>query len=214
MADDPFFEARKKMVSEQLEERGIRTRRILDAFMRVPRELFVPAGLKDSAYSDKPLAFSEDVTISQPYIVAYMIEKLDPKPEDRVLDVGTGSGYALAILSQLCSWVYSVDIDSNLVQRAHSLLDSLAIKNVSLEARDGFGGWSEHAPYDCILVSAAPATVPRELISEIAPGGRAILPLGDEDQELILFEKTSAGLQAHEVGPVRFVPMRRKSRAH
>lgn len=198
---------RRRMVEEQLVSRGIDDSRVLDVMMRVPRHAFVPDKHRSSSYDDRPLPLGPEQTISQPYIVAYMLEQLDLKPQDRVLEVGTGSGYQAALLSELCAEVFSIDIDPRLIQTAAEHIRSLGFQHIHLKAGDGALGWREESPFDKIIVAAACPTVPRELVRQLRDGGKLVLPLGEEGQTLILFEKERGELRSSELGPVRFVPL-------
>ena len=184
---------REKMVRTQLAERGLRDPRVLDAMRIVPRHEFVPEGLRADAYEDHPLPIGEGQTISQPYIVAAMLEHLSLRPTDRVLEVGTGSGYVTALLSVLCAEVFSVERHAPLAAAAEATLRRLGYSNVSLKVADGSLGWSEHAPFDAILVSAAAAEVPVPLFEQLREGGRMMIPVGSpESQELQLIRKITA----------------------
>jgi protein-L-isoaspartate(D-aspartate) O-methyltransferase len=203
-----FASERQRMVREQLMSRGIHDERVLAAMSKVPREEFVPADERAAAYTDNPLPIGYDQTISQPYIVAFMTEQLHPKPSDRVLEVGTGSGYQAAILAELVSEVYSIDIVEPLAKSAEATLQRLGYKNVQLKASDGYKGWPENAPFDAITVTCAPDRVPRPLTDQLKEGGRMIIPVGDRfAQELYLLEKKNGQLKQSATLPVRFVPM-------
>lgn len=205
--DDTHRQAREHMVEEQLIKRGITDARLLDSMRRIERHLFLPQSLWAHAYEDRAIGLGPGKSISQPYIVAWMIQSLELLPTDRILEIGTGTGYQTAILSTLVKQVYSIEIDPELHFDAEKKLASLGYKNAMLKLGDGFAGWSEFAPYDAILVSAAPPEVPRELVRELGEGGRLILPLGEEDQELVLFKKEASGLTSKDLGAVTFVPM-------
>ncbi len=201
--------ARMNMVREQLAARGLRDPRILAAMGRVPRHAFVPAGVQAQAYDDGALPIGYGQTISQPFIVALMTLAVDPKPGDRVLEIGTGSGYQAAVLSGLVAEVYSVEIVAPLARRAEADLRRLGYANVRVRAGDGHLGWPEAAPFDAILVTCAPDSIPQPLVDQLKVGGRMIIPVGPawEAQELVLLRKTSRGLERQRVLPVRFVPM-------
>jgi len=209
-----FFADRKKMVGEQLAAPGrdIRNQRVLDAMGTVPRHEFVPKTLSRYAYSDEPLPIGYGQTISQPFIVAFMTEQLDPRPTDRVLEIGTGSGYQAAVLSRLVAEVYTIEIIEPLARRAEADLKRLGYNNVKVRAGDGYKGWPDYAPFDAIIVTCAPDHIPQPLIEQLRDGGRMIIPVGAlEDQQLYLLQKHGAKLEQKAVLPVRFVPMKRGS---
>jgi protein-L-isoaspartate(D-aspartate) O-methyltransferase len=205
----PSFEApREWMVRTQLEERGITDRRVLEAMRGVPRHDFVPEEFRDRAYDDSPLPIGEGQTISQPYIVAAMLEHLELKPTDRVLEVGTGSGYATALLSVLCAEVFSIERHAALAVVAEERLRRLGFTNVRLRVGDGSLGWSEYAPFDAILVSAAAAEVPQALFDQLREGGRMIVPVGSPvSQELRLIRKIGGRPMVTVLEGCRFVPL-------
>ena len=199
---------RQRMVKDQMMERGIADERVLAAMRKVPREEFVPEKLRAESYEDHPLPIGYDQTISQPYIVAFMTEQLRPRPEDRVLEIGTGSGYQAAILAELVKEVYTIEIVEPLAQTAGALLARLGYKNVHVKTGDGYKGWPEHAPFDAVIVTCAPDHVPQPLVDQLKEGGRMMIPVGGRgSQELYLFEKTAGKLERKSVTPVRFVPM-------
>jgi len=214
-ADEPAHAAaRRLMVTEQLASPGrdIRDPRVLRAMGKVPRHEFVPADLRAYAYRDRPLPIGYEQTISQPYIVAFMTEKLRPSPEDRVLEVGTGSGYQAAVLSELVKEVYTIEIVDELAKRAARDLRRLGCTNVFPRAGDGYLGWPEKAPFDAVIVTCAPERIPRPLVDQLKEGGRMIIPVGPDGgvQELYLLEKRQGRIEKRAVLPVRFVPMTRK----
>jgi protein-L-isoaspartate(D-aspartate) O-methyltransferase len=181
---------------------------VLAAMAKVPREEFIPAGQRGEAYSDGPLPIGHGQTISQPYIVAFMTEQLRPKPSDRVLEIGTGSGYQAAILAELVSEVYSIEIVAPLAKNAEGTLQRLGYKNVHVKTGDGYKGWPEAAPFDAIIVTCAPDNVPQTLVAQLKDDGRMVIPVGDRfAQELYLLEKTNGQLKQSATLPVRFVPM-------
>jgi protein-L-isoaspartate(D-aspartate) O-methyltransferase len=197
---------RQQMVHEQIEARGVSDARILRVFSEVPRHELVPAALREAAYEDRPLPIGFGQTISQPYIVALMTELADVQAGEKVLDIGTGSGYQAAVLAALGARVYSIEIVPELAARAR---DDLARIGFAVEVRtgDGFVGWPEEAPFDAIVLAAAPAQLPPALPDQLAPGGRIVAPLGQATQVLRVFTRTADGMESRDVLPVRFVPM-------
>jgi len=203
-----FARARKRMVRQDLAGRDITDRRVLEAMAKVPRHRFVPDGLADQAYDDFPLPIGHGQTISQPYIVALMTQLVRPKPESRALDVGTGSGYQAAVLAELCKEVYSIEIVKPLADEAKKRLAEEGYKNVTVRAGDGYRGWPEKAPFDVIIVAAAPDHVPQPLVDQLAPGGRLVIPVGNFFQDLLLVEKGADGtVHRKSIIAVMFVPM-------
>jgi protein-L-isoaspartate(D-aspartate) O-methyltransferase len=200
-------ESRDEMVRAQIQARGIHDPRVLDAMRTVKRHRFVPDASVDEAYEDFPLPIGEGQTISQPYMVALMTELLDTRPGDRVLEIGTGSGYQSAVLSQLVADVYSIEIVKALSERAGELLEQQGADNVHLRVGDGYNGWPEYGPYDGIIVTAAPPEVPLQLIDQLADGGRMVVPVGTNYQELLLIEKKDGETKKRVITAVRFVPM-------
>lgn len=210
ITEDEFSLARGRMVQEQLSAPGrdVKNPRVLEAMGTVPRHEFVPATVRKFAYADEPLPIGYDQTISQPYIVAFMTEQVDPRPTDRILEVGTGSGYQAAVLSRLVAEVYTIEIVAPLASRAEADLKRLGYNNVQVLAGDGYKGWPEHAPFDGIIVTCAPDHVPQPLIEQLKDGGRMIIPVGPPDnQQLYLLRKHGTQLEQQAVLPVRFVPM-------
>jgi protein-L-isoaspartate(D-aspartate) O-methyltransferase len=210
---DDYASARAAMVGRQIAERGVRDERVLAAMRKVPRHEFVPESEKRSAYDDTPLPIGEGQTISQPYIVALMTELAQPSEKHRVLEIGTGSGYQAAVLAEIVDHVYSIELESTLARRASDVLQKLGYDNVTVRSGDGYVGWAEHAPFDCILITAAPDHVPEPLIEQLKPGGRMVVPVGPiaSTQQLRVLEKDSAGkVTSKVVAPVRFVPLRRQ----
>lgn len=208
--EDPFAAARKRMVRGQLAapDRAITNARVLKVMGRVPRHEFVPERYRSKAYEDTPLPIGYEQTISQPYIVAFMTEQLDPKPTDRVLEIGTGSGYQAAVLAELVAEVYSIEIVEPLARRAQTDLQRLGYKNIHVRAGDGYQGWPEAAPFDAIIVTCAPEKVPPPLVEQLTDGGRMIIPVGPSGiQELVLLRKQGGRLEKQATLPVRFVPM-------
>jgi len=205
---DPYTKERKLMVEEQIRDRGVKDAKVLEAFLRVERHKFVTDEYLKEAYGDHPLPIGEGQTISQPYIVALMTEALDLQRGDRVLEVGTGSGYQAAILAELCDSVYSIEIYGSLASKAEKLLNALGYKNVWIKTGDGYKGWKEHAPFDAIIVTCAPTHVPEPLKEQLAEGGRMVIPVGESyAQELVLLKKENGKLKEEDIIPVRFVPM-------
>lgn len=208
----PYAEERRRMVVDQIESRGLANPRILTALREVPRHLFVPASVRARAYEDRPLPIGYGQTISQPYIVALMTELARPEPGDRALEVGTGSGYQAAILARLVREVHSIEIIEPLGREAGRRLGELGFSNVFVRVGDGYGGWPEAAPFDIILVTAAPEQVPPPLIAQLKPGGRMVIPVGaiSDVQRLQLIQKDLEGrIESRTVLPVRFVPLTR-----
>ena len=207
---DAHASLRERMVELQLKAPGrdITNARVLAAMGKVPRHEFVPANLRHEAYADHPLPIGHGQTISQPYIVAFMTEVVDPKPGDRVLEVGAGSGYQAAVLAEVVSNVFTIEIVEPLAKRAEADLARLGYANVQVRTGDGYQGWPEAAPFDAILVTCAPDHVPQPLVAQLKEGGRMIIPVGAfGDQELYLLEKRGGQVQRRAVLPVRFVPM-------
>lgn len=210
-----FSRPREKMVHEQIKNRGINDPKILAAFLKIPRHLFVPEDKRDLAYYDGPIPIGEHQTISQPYVVAYMTQALELSPTDRVLEVGTGSGYQAAILSELANEVYSVEIVKALGLKALEVLENLEIKNIHTKISDGSQGFPEEAPFDKIIVTAAPEKLPEELVKQLKVGGKMVIPMefGAQSQSLRVYTKVaqeeSPGyhLEIDELLPVLFVPM-------
>jgi protein-L-isoaspartate(D-aspartate) O-methyltransferase len=203
---------RYRMVETQIEARGIRDRRVLRALREVPRHLFVPEPWRARAYHDSPLPIGFEQTISQPYIVAFMTEALRVEPTHRVLEIGTGSGYQAAILGRLAKEVYSIEIIPDLAERARSTLAETGAANVEVRAGNGYLGWPERAPFDRIMVTAAPEEVPPALVEQLAMGGLMAIPVGRTVQELRILLRTATGLRTLRTLPVRFVPMTGKPR--
>jgi len=208
-SDDASAESRLAMVSQQIEGRGVQDTAVLEVMRRVPRHRFVPANVVSAAYADHPLPIGYGQTISQPYIVALMTEALKIKPGDNVLEIGTGSGYQAAILADLGAEVYTVEIIHELSEQAGERLRSLGYEKVQLLNADGYFGWQEHAPYDAIIVTAAPDHLPQPLISQLREDGRLIVPIGPQGavQTLWLFEKKDDDVEASNLGEVVFVPL-------
>lgn len=204
---DAAATSREQMVKSQLEYRGIRDPRVLTAMRKVPRDRFVLPEFRDRAYDDGALPIGYDQTISQPYIVAFMTEALQLIGKERVLEIGTGSGYQAAVLAELVPEVYSVELIEPLARRAEKTLTELGYTNFKIKVGNGYEGWSAHAPYDAIMVTAAPADIPPALVDQLRMNGRMILPVGIGTQDLILVKKTPGGIVKRDLLPVRFVPM-------
>ncbi len=203
---------RVEMVERQIQARGVVDPRVLDAMRTVPRERFVPPDLQGRAYEDNPLPIGQGQTISQPYIVAYMTEALDVSPDHTVLEIGTGSGYQAAVLGELAREVYTIEIVPELARRSAAVLAELGYTNVHVREGDGYLGWPEHAPFDRIMVTAAPTAIPQPLVDQLATGGRLIVPIGaqGETQWMTVLEQTARGVVERRTIPVRFVPLTRR----
>jgi len=198
---------RMRMVEEQLLARDITDPRVVSAMRRVPRDRFVPPDQRQRAYEDRPLPIGYRQTISQPYIVAYMTQALRLTPDAKVLEVGTGSGYQAAVLAELAAAVYSIEIVPQLAERARDTLAELGYANVQVRQGDGYAGWPEQAPFDAIMVTAAPDHVPQPLVDQLALGGRLIIPVGQDRQTLTILTRTEDGIEQDTTLPVLFVPM-------
>ena len=206
-SEDPYAEMRWSMVEDQIISRGIRDSAVINAMLRIPRHEFVPREFKSSAYNDSPIPIGRGQTISQPYIVALMSEILRPAPGRKILEVGTGSGYQTAILAETGAEVYTIEIIPEIAERTRRLLERLGYTGIHFRIGDGNAGWEENAPYDGIIVTAAPGDVPQALVSQLKEGGRMVIPVGGESQELLLIEKSVKGVAYRKVTSVRFVPM-------
>jgi protein-L-isoaspartate(D-aspartate) O-methyltransferase len=202
-----FARAREEMVDGQIAARGVRDEATLRAMRKVPRHLFVPEALAGQAYDDHPLPIGHGQTISQPYVVAFMTEALGLRGGERVLEVGTGSGYQAAVLAEIAERVYTIEIVAPLAEEARVRLKELGYDNVEVRAGDGYRGWPEAAPFDAIMVTAAAPRIPEPLRRQLRDGGRLILPVGDEWQELVVVTRTGDAFEEKQVLPVRFVPM-------
>ncbi|MCO6453834.1 MAG: protein-L-isoaspartate(D-aspartate) O-methyltransferase [Pirellulaceae bacterium] len=207
-AEERFAAERRAMVRTQLAARDITDRRVLEAMQRVPRHKFVETHSLHVAYADEPQPLEHGQTISQPYIVALMTQLAQPEPTDKALDIGTGSGYQAAVLAELCAEVYSIEIVEELAAGARGRLERLGYSNVHVRHGDGYRGWPEQAPFDLIVVAAAPKHIPQPLVDQLAVGGRLVLPVGDWHQTLVVVEKQADGTtRSWKVAPVAFVPM-------
>lgn len=209
MAQDTFIPERRAMVEHDLKGRGITDKKVLEAMEEIPRHLFVDENLRGKAYKDHPLPIGEGQTISQPYVVALMTEALHLSSTDRVLEIGTGSGYQAAVLAEIVSKVYTIEIRKALAERASKRLKELGYNNIKVKYGDGYFGWKEHGPFDAIIITAAANHIPPPLIKQLREGGRLIVPLGPTVyfQTLTLVEKLDSDLKVKQMGSVRFVPM-------
>lgn len=206
-----YLEMRQFMVQQQLEGRDIYDPKVLDALLQVPRHYFVPEDKRLYSYSDSPVSIGHKQTISQPYIVAYMTQALRLRKNDRVLEIGTGSGYQAAVLGKLVDSVYTIEIIEPLGKRANQLLNRLGYKNIRTKIGDGYHGWEEHAPYDVIMVTAGAEEIPQKLLEQLKDGGRMIIPIGPHQgiRDLLLIRKKKGQLKYNSLMPVRFVPFTR-----
>ncbi len=202
-----YMAEREDMVRTQIEARGIADPRVLEALRRVPRDRFVPDDLARESYGDRPLPIGQGQTISQPYIVALMTEAARIAPDHVVLEIGTGSGYQAAVLGEVSGHVYTIEVVPELAERSSALLRELGYENVTVRHGDGYAGWPEHAPFDAIVVTAAPPEVPDALRQQLKVGGRLVVPVGTAWQELMVIERTAEGFSERSLLPVRFVPM-------
>ncbi|MCP2618846.1 protein-L-isoaspartate(D-aspartate) O-methyltransferase [Candidatus Aminicenantes bacterium AC-335-A11] len=195
------------MVEEQIIARGVKDKKVIEVMKKVPRHLFVPEEYREYSYDDEPLPIGEGQTISQPYIVAYMTEVLELKEDDKVLEIGTGSGYQTAILAEIVKEVYTVEIIESLSKKAQKVLKELGYKNIHFKIGDGTYGWKEYSPYNAILVTAAPSKIPESLQNQLDDGGRMIIPVGSFFQELVLVVRQKNKFKKKKLIPVRFVPL-------
>ncbi len=203
-----YSEQRAKMVQEQIKERGIRDKKVVRAMNKVKRHEFVPGDLKSLAYQDRPLPIGHDQTISQPYIVALMTWALHPEEEDKILEIGTGSGYQAAVLAEITPHVYTIEIIKPLAQKARETLREQGYEDVKVRTGDGYQGWDKYAPFNGIIVTCSPSEVPEPLKNQLAEGGRLVIPVGGPVyQKLVLFTKKKGRLVKNEISAVRFVPM-------
>jgi protein-L-isoaspartate(D-aspartate) O-methyltransferase len=209
-AQDPFAAERERMVRTQIQERDVRNPAVLRVMRLVPRHLFIPEAVRAQAYEDHPVPVGYGQTISQPYIVGLMTELLEPRKDSKVLEIGTGSGYQAAVLSGLVQQLFSIEIVPELARSSAALLDKLGYRNVTVRWGDGYKGWPEQAPFDRIIVTAAPPELPKALLDQLKPGGKLVAPVGSTvfGQDLIVVDKTPDGkLRRRSVIPVMFVPM-------
>lgn len=209
---DSDAESRRRMVETQIVARGVRDGAVLDAMRRVPRHRFVPVSDRHLSYSDGPLPIGQGQTISQPYIVALMTELAAVDRDSKVLEVGTGSGYQAAVLGEIAGSVFTIEIVPDLGKRSAALLENLGYANVTVRVGDGYDGWPEEAPFDAIVVTAAPEKVPQPLLDQLKVGGRLVIPVGVGYQELVVITRTAQGYDRRSTIPVRFVPMTGKAR--
>lgn len=204
---DSYALLRERMVVSQIESRGIRDSRVLAALRKVPRHQFVPENERSASYDDTPLPIGRGQTISQPYIVALMSELMDLDGSEKVLEIGTGSGYQAAILAELAAEVYTIEIVPDLARRAENTLNGMGYRNIHIRCGNGYMGWPEAAPFDAVMVTAAPEHIPQALVTQLRTGGRLVVPVGSVHQELLLGIKSEKGLITQNIIPVRFVPM-------
>lgn len=209
LEDDLLTRRRHQMVEVQIRARGITSPQVLDALARVPRHRFVRESDIDYAYADSPIAIGLGQTISQPYIVAFMTEALAITSDAKVLEIGTGSAYQTAVLAEIAREVYTIEIVPALADRASGILTALGYTNVHVKSGDGYGGWPEHAPFDAVIVTAAPDHIPQPLVDQLVVGGRLVVPVGRGDQDLLTFTRTPDGLREESRLAVRFVPLTR-----
>ena len=207
MREENFVEKRRRMVGEQIKARGITDTRVLEAMEKVPRHEFVPDKIRSHSYNDEPLSICEGQTISQPYIVAYMTEVLKLEDSSKVLEIGTGSGYQTAILAEIVKNVYSVEIIESLSKKSRVILAELGYKNIQFKVGDGSYGWKEFAPFNAIIVTAAPRIIPQPLKEQLSVGGKIIVPVGDTFQDLMLTQRSQRGFKEKKLLSVRFVPL-------
>ncbi|HIN39112.1 MAG TPA: protein-L-isoaspartate(D-aspartate) O-methyltransferase [Flavobacteriales bacterium] len=205
--EEPWKALAATMVAKQITDRGVKDQRIIEVMKNTPRHLFIAPEFTEQAYGDHPLPITEGQTISQPYIVALMTELLDLTQTDKVLEIGTGSGYQAAVLSQLVNSVFSIEVVASLARGAKERLKILGYNNVIVKHGDGYKGWPEHAPFDKIIVTAAPPEIPSELINQLNDPGIMVLPVGTYSQELVVITKKGGNVNKEVIIPVRFVPM-------
>ncbi len=201
------FEKQRRNLIDLLRSQGISSSTVLDAMLKVPRHKFVPSSQRDMAYQNRPLPIGHDQTISQPFIVGYMTEAASIAPGEKVLEIGTGSGYQAAVLAELAKDVYTIEIIPELAEGARSILRELGYKNVHVKTGNGYEGWPEHAPFDAIVVTAAPDQVPQALVNQLALNGKMVIPVGTTFQEMVIITRNESGVVERRTIPVRFVPM-------
>jgi protein-L-isoaspartate(D-aspartate) O-methyltransferase len=205
-AAQDFAQQRRKLIDE-LRSQGVNSSTVLDAMLKVPRHKFVPSSQRHLAYQNRPLSIGHEQTISQPFIVGYMTEAASIAPGEKVLEIGTGSGYQAAVLAELAKEVYSIEIIPELAEGARTVLRELGYKNVQVKTGNGYEGWTEHAPFDAIVVTAAPDEVPQALVDQLALKGKMVIPVGTTFQEMVIITKNDTGVVERRTIPVRFVPM-------
>src|SRR5687767_15314212 len=206
IANQDFAKQRRNLI-EELRSQGITSSIVLDAMLKVPRHKFVPSSQRHLAYQNRPLPIGHDQTISQPFIVGYMTQEASIAPGEKVLEIGTGSGYQAAVLAELAKEVYTIEIIPELAEGAKSVLQKLGYKNVHVKAGNGYEGWPEHAPFDAIVVTAAPDKIPQALVDQLALKGKMVIPVGTTFQEMVIITRDNSGVVEQRTIPVRFVPM-------
>ncbi len=206
-SEEYYAKLRERMVEQQIIARGVKDSRVIQAMKKVPRHKFMPDDQAPFAYEDEPRPIGYGQTISQPYIVAFMTEQLHLKPTDRVLEIGTGSGYQAAVLAEIADSVFTIEIIPELARDAAKRLKELGYNNVVVKQGDGYNGWPEKAPFDAIIVTAAPPKIPPPLLDQLKKGGTMVLPVGEYVQELVVVKKNESGMTMQNILPVRFVPM-------
>jgi protein-L-isoaspartate(D-aspartate) O-methyltransferase len=206
VSEDNFARQRRRLV-EQLKAEGIKSQGVLDALLKVPRHKFVPSSSRHFSYENRPLPIGQSQTISQPFIVGYMTEAAEIAPGEKVLEIGTGSGYQAAVLAELAKQVYTIEIIPELAEGARTVLRELGYKNVEVRTGNGYAGWPEHAPFDAIVVTAAPDEVPKALVEQLAVRGKMVVPVGSGFQQMVIINRTESGVVERRTIPVAFVPM-------
>ena len=206
VSEDSFTRQRQRLV-EQLKAEGIKSQGVLDALLKVPRHKFVPSSSRHLSYENRPLPIGQGQTISQPFIVGYMTEAAEIAPGEKVLEIGTGSGYQAAVLAELAKQVYSIEIIPELAEGARTVLRELGYKNVEVRTGNGYAGWPERAPFDAIVVTAAPDEVPKALVEQLAVRGKMVVPVGSGFQQMVIINRTESGVVERRTIPVAFVPM-------
>lgn len=204
---DKYSQARWEMVENQIVSRGITNPKVIEAMVVVKRHLFVPEKYYDSVYGDNPIPIEAGQTVSQPYMVALMTELLNPETGKKILEIGTGSGYQTAVLAECGCDVYTIEVIEPLAVSARKILEKIGYSNIKYKIGDGYQGWEENSPFDGIIVTAAPKDIPDKLVEQLSVGGRLVIPVGETSQELLLIEKTDAGIRKTTITSVRFVPM-------